>query len=361
MKIAVLGTRGIPANYSGFETCVQETAVRLCAHGHEVRVYCRAGKVGDDRSAVKGIELVFLPFLQGKHSETISHTLLSLFHVLVHATGVVHVYGAGNGWCVPLLRLRRAHVVFFVDGLDWERAKWGGLSRAFLRWAAGVGSRFAHHTVADSIHVISVMAGVLKGRKIEYVPYGARLIAGTGEAVLKRLGLDAGEYFLFVGRFVPEKNVHLLVRAFEQVTTRKKLVLVGGNSYDPQYEAKLRSTVSRQILFPGFVFGKEYEELLCSCYSYIQPSALEGTSPSLLAAMGAGACVLVSDIPENKETVADAGFYFSSDNAAHLAEMIEFLDRSPQAVAEKRKSSRDRVRHHYSWDVVSDQILSLSR
>jgi glycosyltransferase involved in cell wall biosynthesis len=360
MKIAVLGTRGIPASYSGFETCVQETALRFQTAGHSVRVYCRKGRIGSNRSDLEGIELVMIPYIVGKHIETPSHAMVSLIHTLLHPVDVAHVYGAGNGWCVPFLRLFGVHVVFLVDGLDWGRAKWGRFAKAALRWGARIGSLFANHTVADSHHVISVMSKALPGCRLQYVPYGARIIEGAGKGKLRDLKLEEREYFLFVGRFVPEKNVHLLAQAFEKVRTRKKLVLVGGNSYDSKYEAALRCTALQSIVFPGFVFGQDYEELLCGCYAYIQPSALEGTSPSLLAAMGSGACVLASDIPENRETAGEAGFYFESGNVSDLARMIDYLDQSPQQVETKRGQSLERAKACYSWEVVSKDLIALS-
>jgi glycosyltransferase involved in cell wall biosynthesis len=360
MRIAILGTRGIPANYSGFETSVQETARRFRDAGHMVRVYCRNGRTGNDHSMLDGIELVSLPFVSGKHLETPSHTLLSLLHLLFNHADVVQVYGAGNGWCVPFLRLFGRRVAFLVDGVDWGRAKWGPFARGVLRWGARIGSKFANHTVADSLHVIKVMSHTLRGRQLEYVPYGAKILVAAGDEKLSELGLSKDGYFLFVGRFVPEKNVHLLVRAFEKSITTRKLVLVGGNSYDPAYEAQLRRTHSSRIVFPGFVFGRGYDELLKGCYAYIQPSALEGTSPALLAAMGAGACVLVSDIPENQETVGEAGFYFKSNSAEDLTRMIDLLDTSLSQVSRKREEALDRVKKRYSWEIVADKLLLLS-
>jgi glycosyltransferase involved in cell wall biosynthesis len=359
MRIAILGTRGIPANYSGFETSVQETSWRFRDAGHTVRVYCRKGGTGTDISMLRGVELVSLPFISGKHVETPSHTFLSLLHLVLHRVDVVQVYGAGNGWCVPFIRLFGMRVAFLVDGLDWARAKWGPIARFVLRAGARIGSAAASHTVADSLHVISVMAQTLPGRILEYVPYGAKILAEAGEEKLKDLGLKKGEYFLFVGRFVPEKNVHVLVEAFSRTSTTKPLVLVGGNAYDPAYESQLKSAASSRVLFPGYVFGKGYEELIKGCYVYIQPSALEGTSPALLAAMGAGACVLVSNIPENQETVGDSGFYFKSNDAADLSMQIEFLDSTPNAVLQKRGEALNRVQSQYSWDVVTDRLLHL--
>ena len=360
MRIAVLGTRGIPANYSGFETCVHETALRFAERGNFIRVYCRKGKVGKTPFADPKIIPVFIPFVRGKHAETISHTLFSVIHLAFHPVDVVHLYGAGNGWFVPLLRLFRYRVVFLVDGLDWERAKWSRVAKTFLRYGAKVGSRWAYKTVGDSQQVIRTLKVTLKNGPIEYIPYGAKVIDVAGRGKLASLGLEERSYYLFVGRFVPEKNVHLLIRAFTKSISARKLVLVGGSSYGDAYESSVRSLADNRVLFPGFVFGPEYEELLSGCYVYIQPSALEGTSPSLLAAMGAGACVLVSDIPENKETVADAGFYFRSNDQASLSTMIERLDGSPADVAAARISSVERVEQYYNWDTVAQQLLDLS-
>lgn len=360
MRIAIVGTRGIPANYSGFETCVQETATRFAGAGHGVRVYCRKGRVGDDTTKLNGIELTTLPYVRGKFSETFTHTFASVLHCLFHRVDVVHLYGAGNGWFVPILRLAGIRVVFLVDGIDWERAKWGPLARIFLRWGAKIGCWSANSTVADSTQVIARMAKTLPASSLEYVPYGARILSGRPERTLHKLGLTRDDYYLFVGRFVPEKNVHLLVKAFEAANTSRTLVVVGGASYDSAYEARVRSTTCTRILFPGFVYGEEYEDLLLGCYAYVQPSALEGTSPSLLAAMGAGACVLVSDIPENKETVGKAGFYFRTNDVEHLRTMLERLDGDAAAVRAIRVQAVDRVRRCYSWDVVADQLLSLS-
>jgi len=360
MKIAVVGTRGIPASYSGFETCVQETVGRFVSAGHQVTVYCRDGRTREETGTTDGIELVNAPFLSGKFTETISHTAASILHVARHRPDVVQVYGAGNGWWVPILKAMGLHVVLFLDGLDWERAKWGRGARAFLRGGAAVGSRFADYSVADSHHVIERMKDVLPDRSIEFVPYGAKTPGTEVVGKLEELGLDPEGYFIFVGRFVPEKNVHLLVEAFAAARTGKKLLVVGGSQYDSAYEKRVRAFESDRIIFPGTVFGAGYEELLRSCYAYVQPSALEGTSPSLLAAMGAGAAVLVSDIPENQETVADAGVYFRTNDAKDLARMIEHLDTCRAEVLELRERALSRVREHYSWDVVADRILRLS-
>ncbi len=360
-SIAVLGTRGIPANYSGFETCVQETANILASWGYRVRVYCRKGKVGTGTMNSMKIEQIFVPYISGKHLETISHTMFSMIHAVFHRVDCVHLYGVGNGWFVPLLRLLGFKVVFMMDGIDWYRNKWSSFAKKFLKLGARVGSRFANSSTADSYHVINTLKSDFVDRNFLYVPYGAKIVKESAGAKLDELKLKTGEYFLFVGRFVPEKNVDLLVRAFESANTDRYLVVVGGSSYDQDYEKKIRSTTCKKILFTGFVFGKLYEELISNCYVYIQPSALEGTSPSLLGSMGAGACVLVSDIPENQETVGDAGFYFKSNDEANLSKMITYLDQNSNEVLIKRGQALLRVKNTYSWENVTGTLLEVSQ
>ncbi len=359
MKIAIIGTRGIPASYSGFETCVHETSINFAASGHQVRVYCRRGRVGNDITKLKGIDLVFLPFIKGKNIETFSHTLISVIHIFFNRVEVVQVYGAGNGWFIPLLRLFGIPVIFMIDGLDWHRAKWNRLAKIFLKYGGYIGARFAKYSVSDSKHVISILSSEFPNLKFVYIPYGANILGAADSEISGKLDVIKDDYFLFVGRFVPEKNVLLLVKAFEKAETKKKLVLIGGSAYTDDYEASIRKTSCDRIVFAGFIYGSEYEQILKRCFAYIQPSALEGTSPSLLAAMGAGAAVLVSDIPENREVVNSAGFYFKTNDGEDLTKMINWLDKNPDSVVLKRGKSIERVSKYFAWNVVSKSFLDL--
>jgi glycosyltransferase involved in cell wall biosynthesis len=360
-RIAVLGTRGIPANYSGFETCVQETSIIMADQGYHVRVYCRKSRVGESTILNNRIECVFVPYFTGKHLETISHTFFSTVHLLFNRIEYVHLYGVGNGWFAPLLRLFGFRVVFMMDGLDWHRGKWSLLAKWFLKNGARVGSYFSNTSSADSNHVIEALNAAFARQKFVYIPYGAKIVTAAPGSKLKELGLSKYNYFLFVGRFVPEKNIGLLVSAFEKAKTRRFLVVVGGGSYSTEYERRVMATSCSRILFPGFVYGAAYEELISNCYTYIQPSALEGTSPSLLGSMGAGASVLVSDIPENQETVGDAGFYFRNNDEKDLVRMIEYIDENSDAVSEKRREALSRVKEVYSWKKVTQTLLDVTR
>ncbi len=361
MKIAILGTRGIPANYSGFETSVEETAWRLVERGHEVYVYCRANNVKTDSPNYRGVNLIILPSITSKHFDTPFHTTLSVLHLLTSKIrpDIVQMYGVGNSlWLLPLKLLGRP-IVAVVDGLDWMRKKWGRLASLFLKISERFALWWADTYVVDSQAVIRYYLSNYRKAPL-YIPYGANVPESVLPCnLVQRYGLEPEQYILFVGRLVPEKGVHHLISAFEKVNTDKKLVIVGDNIHGQEYVERLKSTKDPRILFLGFVYGEAYQQLNSHAYLYVQPSELEGTSPALLGAMGLGNCVLVSDIPENCETIGNAGFTFKANDPADLALKLQMLIESPAEVREYKRRAVERVVTHYSWDVVTDEYERL--
>lgn len=359
MKISVLGTRGIPASYSGFETAVERIGERLAQKGHEIVVYCRTHNVKIEDDTYKGMRLVKLPSINNKYLDTLTHTSLSLLHVLIHRSDIIHLYGVGNSVFLIPLRLLRRKVIISVDALDWQRRKWNRLAAFCLRTSAGLAARLAHEYVVDSQTVANYYRGRYKKEPV-YIAYGADMPGRTSErGGLAEFGLEPREYVLFVGRLVPEKGVHHLVRAFEMVDTDLKLAIVGDNPHDRTYVESLKATQDPRIRFLGFVYGEGYDRLCSNAYLYVQPSEVEGTSPSLLGAMGHGNCVLVSDIPENLETLGDAGFSFERNNPVSLKEKLEMLIGRPQLVEESGKKAKVRVQQVYNWDKIADDTEKL--
>ncbi len=356
MRIAILGTRGIPASYSGFETSVEETAWRLVERGHDVIVYCRTSHVSASKTEHRGVRLVPLPSIQSKHLDTPSHTTLSVLHVLTHRhrPEVIQVYGVGNSlWLLPL-HLIRCPLMSVVDGLDWKRKKWGRFARTFLRVSEQFAVWWSDEYVVDSRAVIEYYRTRYRKQPL-YIPYGANIpTAAESDELVCQFGLAPDKYILFVGRLVPEKGVHHLVRAFESVQTDMNLVIVGDNVHDRDYVDSLKSTKDTRIRFLGFVYGEAYRQLNSHAYAYVQPSELEGTSPALLGAMGFGNCVLVSDIPENCETVGEAGLTFRRNDEQDLARCLQELTDNPQMVRRFKQLAQDRVRTHYDWDKITD-------
>jgi glycosyltransferase involved in cell wall biosynthesis len=363
VKIAILGTRGIPAAYSGFETAAEELASRLSQRGHDVIVYCRPHVVDRSLAAYKGARLVHLPTIQNKYLDTFVHTLLSAWHAArVTRPDVALFFIAGNS---PLCRITRAAgipTLINIDGLDSDRQKWPAPAKAYLRFAERAAPRFADRTITDS-HAVAATYEDRYGRRIGVVPYGVADPGHDGRRALDELGLEPRRYILFVGRLEPENNPHLLVEAFSRIdglgARGMKLVIVGGAPYADDYIRQVRRTADPRVVFPGYVFGRRYWELQRHAYLFCAPTGVGGTHPVILEAMAAGNCVLVNDHPPNAETVGDAGIYFSRrTGVSSLSEQLRRLLGDEPLVTEYRERARRRAAE-FSWDAVTDQYERL--
>jgi glycosyltransferase involved in cell wall biosynthesis len=363
MKIAILGTRGIPASYSGFETAVEEIASRLTERGHELVVYCRPHVVDPKLRRYKGAELVHLRTVQNKYLDTFVHTFLSAIHAgRVTKPDVALFFIAGNSPLCLITRWASIPAVINVDGLDSDRRKWPAVAKAYLRFAERTAPRWADEAITDS-HAVADIYERRYGQKIGVVPYGVKDPGYDGTETLERLGLEPRKYILFVGRLEPENNPHLLVEAFSRIGAAQargmKLAVVGGAPYADDYIRQVWRTADPRVVFPGYVFGQGYWELQRHAYMFCAPTEVGGTHPVILEAMAAGNCVLVNDHRPNAETVGDAGIYFSGkagvgDLAAQLARLLD----DPELVAEYRQRALVRARQ-YSWEAVTDQYEQL--
>jgi glycosyltransferase involved in cell wall biosynthesis len=359
LRIAMLGTRGVPASYSGFETCVEELGARLVARGHDVTVYCRVPHISYPGTAYRGMRLVKLPTIRSKHLDTIAHTLLSSLHALVRRYDVALYFNVGVSPVTWIPRLAGQRVVLNVDGLDWKRRKWGPFARAYIRACEAWAVRFADRVVTDSRRVQRYYREQ-RGTTSTYIAYGAEPIAVPPGPHLARFGLEPRRYVLFVGRLVPENCAHHLVEAFEGLETDLRCVVVGDAPYSADYIRALRAAADPRVVFTGYLFGQGYRELLSNAYCFVETSEVGGTHPALLEAMGAERCVVVNDTPENLETVADAGLGYDGElGAAGLRSVLERLVKDPALVTALARRGLERVRSHYSWDGVTDTYEGL--
>lgn len=354
MRIAMLGTRGIPASYSGFETCVEELGSRLVQRGHEVTVYCRSHHVKYEGSHYKGMRLIRLPTIQNKYLDTIVHTFLSTLHLLPRSIDVVLMFIAGNSLVSFIPRLGGKKVVLNVDGLDWKRRKWPLWAKKYIQLAEQMACILPHAVVTDS-RVIQNYYSRRYGKESTYIAYGAKVGSVPPGNYLRRFGVEPRRYILFVGRLVPENCAHHLVEAFEGLNTDMKCVLVGHAPYAEEYIQALKSTKNPDIIFTGYLFGEGYRELSSNAYLFVETSEVGGTHPALLEAMGYGNCVVVNDTEENLETIGDAGFsYRGSEGAASLAPLLQELIQKPALVEDFRVKAQERVKTRYSWEVVTE-------
>jgi glycosyltransferase involved in cell wall biosynthesis len=362
VKIALLGTRGVPAAYSGFETAVENIGRRLAQRGHEVTVYCRPHMVEGRYLVYGGMRPVYLPTVRSKHLDTFVHTFLSTLHMAVVAQPDVALFFiAGNSPFARLSRTLGIPSILNVDGLDSRRAKWSGPAKTYLRWAERNAPRFATRVITDS-RVLQRTYREEYGAETEFIPYGAELPLTDSVKHLEQFGLNPRGYLLFVGRLVPENNAHVLLEAFAGLETDLKLVIVGDAPYADEYQAALKATDDPRVVFTGYVFGDGYHELARQAAAFVVPSEVGGTHPVLVEAMAAGNCVVVNDHPPNLEVIGDAGVAYRGDGGATaLRETLSELLAQPETMAALRVKALRRAEALYSWDAVTDAYERLAR
>lgn len=363
MKIALLGSRGIPASYSGFETFYEQLATRLVMRGHTVTVYNRAHHVKYMEKEYKGVRLVRLPSIPSKHLDTISHTFISLVHALISGNDIYYICIVGNSPLCLLTKALRRKTVVNVDGADAEREKWRGFAKNYLRFAEKAACRLADVIIADST-VISKRYIEKYNRDTVFIPYGANPWPREKEAgntdVLKRFGLEPDGYILFTSRLTPENCAHLLIEAYRKSRTRLKLVIVGDAPYSDEYKAGLKAMCDENVIMTGYLFGDVYRQISCHCRFFVLPSGIDGTRPVLLDQLGFGNCVVVKDTPANMEVIADSGLSFSRLNEVDsLREKIEELSQDYEKIKEFRSRAIRRIEEEYSWERVVDKYEDL--
>jgi glycosyltransferase involved in cell wall biosynthesis len=361
MKIALLGTRGIPASYSGFETCVEQLGQRLVQRGHEVTVYCRSHHITYDGDEYLGMRLVKLPTLANKYLDTIVHAFLSSLHALPRRYDVGLYFIAGNSPVTWIPRLVGTCTLLNVDGLDWKREKWPALAKKYIQLAEYLATRLPNTFLTDSVEVQGYYHNRF-GVEPAYIPYGSEIEIRPPGPTLARYGLEPGRYVLFVGRLVPENCAHHLVEAFRGLDTDLKCVVVGDAAYADDYIQRLKAAAGDdpRIVLTGYVFGEGYHELGSNAHIFVETSGVGGTHPALVEAMAFGNCVVAHGTAENLETMGDAGLaYDGGVGAPDLQRVLSCLLADPDRVAAYRARARQRARRCYTWEAVTDDYERL--
>jgi lipopolysaccharide/colanic/teichoic acid biosynthesis glycosyltransferase/glycosyltransferase involved in cell wall biosynthesis len=361
LRVAMIGIKAIPARFGGFETAADEISRGMVRLGHEVVVYNRSGMSVESGSNYEGVRLVNLPTLKSKNLSTIIHAFLATMHVTFHRVDVVHYFTTGTTLFAPLPRLLGMKVVCSVDGTDWQRGKWGRLARWYLRVSEQLAAWFCDGLIADSQAVLRYYLETY-GANSFLVTYGMRESKCKGLECLERLGLKSRDYVLFVGRLVPENNIHYLISAFERTQTDKKLVIVGHDPWEKDYVGRLKATKDPRVVFAGGVYGTGYEQLQGNAYLFVLPDEVGGTHPALVEAMGFGNCVLVNDTESNLEVIGEAGFsYRGAEKDMDLQRRLQFLLDSPELVHNYRAAAQERARSNYSWEQVTREHEAMYR
>lgn len=355
MRVALLGTRGIPANYGGFETFAEELSTRLVARGHEVTVYCRERH---STSLYRGVRLQYLPTIRHKYFDTIAHTAISTLHFLTHRTDVALYCNGANAIFTLWPRLFGVPVALNVDGIERKRKKWNRLARGWYLMSEWL-STFCPSTVVTDALAIQDYYRERYGKDSMFIPYGAEIGPVESRDVLYKLGLEPRRYFLYVSRMEPENRGLEVREAFEQVETTHRLALVGDAPYATDYIRRVRDTHDPRIVIPGAIYGAGYRELQSQCFAYIHATEVGGTHPALIEAMGRGALVLYRNTPENAEVASGAGISFEPETLVDKMRLA--LQMSEAERDDYRSRAMERIRSRYSWDAVTDDYEKLFR
>jgi glycosyltransferase involved in cell wall biosynthesis len=366
VKIAIVGTRGIPAAYGGFETLAWELSTHLAERGHEVTVYCRRGRTDESIAVPADIRRRFLPALSGKHLETVSHTGLSVLDSLFRGYDAMWLGNAANAVFSGVPRLRGTKVVLNVDGIERQRKKWGVAGRAWYAIGERLALVYPNAIVADA-DVIRDYYRERYGRESSVIAYGAPLLDRDPAPDLQAHGIDAdvrpGRYFLYVSRLEPENQADLVIRAYRDVPGDLPLLVVGDAPYAAAFKAGLRELTAAdpRVRLTGAIYGDGYRDLQRAALAYIQATSVGGTHPALVEAMGAGNLVIAFGTPENREVVAGCGLLF--DTEGELTRILSDVVAGHDSVEmdRLRACARRRAADRYSWDAVTDAYLELWR
>ena len=358
-SIAFLGSRGVPARYSGFEVVVQELGKRLAAKGHPVTVYNRLPHYGNPQPVWEGMRIIGLPTIPTKSLDTIVHTTLSMIDAMRRRYDIIYLCGVGNSILARLARARGMKVIINVDGADFRRKKWSGFAKSWLQKSEGWAARFADCIIADNATTAERYERQY-GMRPDHLSYGLTLREAPvrcGE--LERWGLKPGGYFLYVSRLTPENEAELLLRAYRDVPDPLPLVIVGSDPYERAYRRTLEELATDRVIFTGLRFADAYIELSQNARAFIMPATIEATRLVLLDQLGMGKAIIYNDCAATREVIGDAGIPFGPDSPEKsLAEKLAWAKDHPGECDKIGKRALERARE-FSWDTVLERYENI--
>lgn len=362
-RIAAFGLRSLPPKEgsAGEDKFSSELYPRLVERGWQVTAYTRVYETPvPEPYDYRGVRVIPIKTTRRSGFDTLLHSAKVTWHIIRQNTGrVVHVHNGGNSlWALPL-RLFRKRVFISQDGVDWKREKWPWYGKLYLFISALITAYIPNAVIFDNIFSKELFEKMFR-RKFDCIPYGSEVPeVEENNEILQKLGIEPGEYFLFVGRFIPDKGLHYLIPAFEQISTDKKLVLVGGSPNPSEYEVEIQKTEDERILFPGYVYGDDVVRLMKNSYTYIQASDVEGLSPVILMVMGLGTPLICSDIRENIYIAQEHAGAFKKGDIDDLKVQLKFALEHPDLIRQRAEEGARSVRERFNWETITDQHIKL--
>lgn len=368
LKIAMIGHKRIPSREGGVEIVVDELSTRYVKLGHRVDAYNRCGthvsgkKFDEARGkSYKGIRLIQIPTFKNSTLNAPFYSILATLRALFGRYDVIHYHAEGPCMMLWLPKLFGKHVVATIHGLDWQRSKWGGVAVSVLKFGEKMAAKYADDVIVLSRNVQEYFKETY-GRETVFIPNGVnRPILRKADMIRSQYGLEKDGYILFLARIVPEKGLHYLIKAYQEIKTDKRLVIAGGVSHSKEYMEQIHEMVAKdsRILMTDFVQGQVLEELYSNAYLFVLPSDVEGMAVSLLEAMSYGNCCLVSDIKENTEVVENHAVTFRKGDVSDLREQLKKLLADQEWVDNIKSGSAGFICSKYDWDCVVKETLDL--
>ena len=361
MRIASFGFRSLPPSKgsAGADKFALEFLPRLAERGHRVVGYNRLYP-GQEKGAdtYKGVQIVYFKTIPKSGIDSVIHSAKVTWHIITkNSADIVHVQG-NNALFAFILKLFRKKVILSIDGTEFEREKWSWFMRKLVLANAYLAVWSCKYIAIDNIFTKELFEKKFK-KKFDFISFGAEIKDVKSTDILERLGLQKDDYFLFVGRFIPDKGLQYLIPAFEALATGKKLVLVGGSPNPSEFEVELKKTSDPRVLFAGFIYGDDTVTLMQNAYAYVQPSDIEGLSPVILSVMGLGTPLICSNIKENLYLAKDDALTFEKSNKDSLRETLEHALADRQGHQQLAARAKERVLKEYSWETITDQYLDL--
>jgi glycosyltransferase involved in cell wall biosynthesis len=358
LRVAIIGSRGYPFVYSGYETLVKALAERWPAQNVELTVYCHAYLFKDKPKMVNGVRLVYIPTIASKILAQPLHSFLAFWHVVFSKNNVVLVLNVSNGPFGIITRLFGKPTMMNVDGLEWLRPKWKGFGATYFKWAAKMSVRFNDLLITDAD---AMQAIYLKefGAQSEVITYGAETSVGANAQLLQEWNLVDSDYYLIVGRMIPDNNADIIIEGFINSDSTKKLVIVGDVPYADAYADKIRSYQDPRLVFTGYVRSPEIlASLYKYCYAYMHGHEFGGTNPTLLKAMANGCAIAALDTVFSREVLQSEkfGFYFQKSPASSKA-WFNWADANANLLQNRRNEIHLGINEKYTWETVSSLYL----
>ncbi len=365
MKVAIIGSRGYPYVYSGYETFVRELGERMVKRGVEVRVYCHRGLFPERPGKVNGIELVYVPSIETKILSQLSHSFLAMMHCCF-SRSVTHilVVNTANGPFGLLSRIFRKPTAINLDGMEWLRPKWKGLGAKYFYFASWLSTRLYDQLINDSEEMRKVYLELFR-RDSKVIAYGANLRVSRQPELISKWGLQPQSYYLIVGRLIPDNNADVILDGFVRSKSARKLVIVGDVPFEDDFarQIKVEAREDSRVIMTGYVTNQdELAELYHNAYCYFHGHEYGGTNPTMLKAMAYKSAILALNTRFNREMLQNGTYgRFFDKSAESVREMIEYADNSPEEVNHLRSTSQQGINEKYDWESVTEKYIQVLR